>query len=212
MTLPMLETMRRRVRALVKLIEKTKRGVIYTDFADEIGDLAPTELKNVNLGTNKSRFEAKVRTYLRTHEDQLAVQKIRRNRQITDADLRQLEQVFLGAGFGTQADIDAATSEAHGLGLFLRSITGLEREAANAAFDAFQSTRTLTANQLDFVNLAVDVVAKNGIIGVDLLYDRPFTALAPSGPEDIFAEADVVEITTVLDAVRDTAIPAERSA
>jgi type I restriction enzyme, R subunit len=38
-TLPMLETMRRRIRRLVKLIERIRRGVVYTDFEDELGDI-----------------------------------------------------------------------------------------------------------------------------------------------------------------------------
>ena len=36
-TLPMLETVRRRLRALVKLIEYKKRTLVYSDFEDSIG-------------------------------------------------------------------------------------------------------------------------------------------------------------------------------
>ncbi len=36
-TVPMLEGMRRRLRDLIKLIEKQKRKPIYTDFEDEMG-------------------------------------------------------------------------------------------------------------------------------------------------------------------------------
>ena len=36
-TLPMLETVRQRLRALVKLIEWKKRALVYSDFEDEIG-------------------------------------------------------------------------------------------------------------------------------------------------------------------------------
>jgi type I restriction enzyme, R subunit len=79
-TLPMLETMRRRIRSLVKLIEKTKRSIVYTDFEDELGDLSAASLRGMEVGTDLSRFEQKLRIYLRTHENQLAVQKIRRNR------------------------------------------------------------------------------------------------------------------------------------
>jgi len=35
---PMLERLRRRLRDLIKLIEKQKRKPIYTDFEDEMGD------------------------------------------------------------------------------------------------------------------------------------------------------------------------------
>jgi type I site-specific restriction endonuclease len=42
-TAPMLEIVRKRLRNLIKLIEKTKRKIVYTDFVDEIG--APTGIK-----------------------------------------------------------------------------------------------------------------------------------------------------------------------
>lgn len=38
-TLPMLELMRRRIRGLVKLIERSKRAIVYTDFTDELGEI-----------------------------------------------------------------------------------------------------------------------------------------------------------------------------
>ena len=37
-TIPMLERVRKRLRSLVKLIEKRKRKTIYTDFEDEMGE------------------------------------------------------------------------------------------------------------------------------------------------------------------------------
>ncbi|WP_329252383.1 hypothetical protein OG417_08820 [Actinoallomurus sp. NBC_01490] len=64
-TLPMLEHMRRVMRGLVRLIPVKRRGVVYTDFEDELGEPTPAELKGIVVGTNRSRFERKVRNYLR---------------------------------------------------------------------------------------------------------------------------------------------------
>jgi type I restriction enzyme R subunit len=205
-TLPMLETMRRRIRGLVQLIEKTKRGIVYTDFEDQLGNLALTSLEAVPLGTDRSRFEAKIRTYLRSHEDHLAVQKIRRNLPVTPTDLSELERVFLDAGFGTEEDIARMRQEPGGMGLFLRSLTGLERAAAAAAFDAFQAGRTLNADQLHFLDLVIDYLVRNGTVEVDVLYEHPFTSHAPRGPEDIFPEPDVDAMIAVLNGVRANAI------
>jgi type I restriction enzyme R subunit len=207
-TLPMLESMRRRIRGLVKLVEKTRRGVVYSDFEDRLGELTESMLRGVALGTNKSRFEAKVRTYLRSHEDHIAVQKLRRNRQVTTVDLRWFEDAFVEFGFGTHEDIELVATEHDGLGLYLRSLTGLDREAASAALDRFQRDTTLNASQLHFLSLLTDVLAKNGVVDVDQLYEPPFTALASGGPEDLFPEEDVVAIVDVLSDVRSTAIPA----
>ena len=38
------------------------------DFEDELGELTPAELKGMDIGTDRTKFERKVRTYLRSHE------------------------------------------------------------------------------------------------------------------------------------------------
>ena len=37
-TVGMLEHVRKQLRMLIKLIEKTKRNIVYTDFEDELGE------------------------------------------------------------------------------------------------------------------------------------------------------------------------------
>ena len=41
---PMLEEVRRKLRLLVQLIERSKKGVVYSDFADEMGENQGIEL------------------------------------------------------------------------------------------------------------------------------------------------------------------------
>jgi type I restriction enzyme R subunit len=40
-------------------------------------------MRGLNVGTNYERFRAKARVYLREHESHVAVQKLRRNKQLT---------------------------------------------------------------------------------------------------------------------------------
>lgn len=211
-TLPMLETMRRVMRGLVRLIPVKRRGVVYTDFEDELGDLTPAELKGIDVGTNRTKFERKVRTYLRSHENDLVVQKLMRGRQITTSDLDELKHVFVDLGFGIDADIELVTHEHHGFGLFLRSITGLDREAAKAAFDEFQAGKTLSPTAYSFIELIIDSLTKNGIVEVGDLYAQPFTSQAPQGPESLFSDNDVDKIADVLKLLKNTAIPADAQA
>ncbi|NEE26606.1 hypothetical protein G3M53_14175, partial [Streptomyces sp. SID7982] len=98
-----------------------------------------------------------------------------------------------------------------GLGLFLRSLGGLDRGAATAAFDRFRAGRTLASEQLDFLQQIVDFLAQRGIMEAGDLYEAPFTAIAPTGPEEIFAEEDVDIVVTILDAIRVTAIPQDQA-
>ena len=51
-----------------------------------------------------------------------------------------------------------------GLGLFVRSLVGLDRAAAKEALADFLAGRTLTANQIEFVNLIVDHLTEHGVM------------------------------------------------
>ncbi|MBO0840353.1 MAG: restriction endonuclease subunit R, partial [Sciscionella sp.] len=207
-TLPMLETMRRRVRGLVKLIEKTKRNIVYSDFEDELGNITAATLSGMQIDVTFARFEQKIRIYLHAHEHHVAVEKIRRNRQITATDLEELERIFIESGIGTEAEIAHAKTNTGGLGLFLRSLIGLDRHAAAQAFSTFQEGKTFTAAQIRFVNELIDYVARNGIADVDALYASPFSAIAPGGPEDLFTENDIDTMIQTMRAIKATAVPA----
>lgn len=206
-TLPMLEVARRRVRALVRFVESTKRAIVYSDFEDELGDSVIVDLPGVLPGTNWERFRAKARAYLRDHEDHLSLQRLRRNLQLTADDLTSLEAMLLESGAGTETDIAKAREEAHGLGLFVRSLVGLDREAATAAFDRYLSDTSFTTNQLRFVQLIVEELTANGVMEVARLYESPFTDHAPAGPDTFFSDEQVDGIVKILDDVRTHALP-----
>lgn len=206
-TLPMLELARRRVRALLRFVEKSKRPPIYSNFEDEVGDSTIVELPGVTPGTNWERFRAKARVYLRDNKDHLALQRLRRNHQLTPDDLSSLETMLVESGAGTEADIARAREESHGLGLFIRSLVGLDREAATTAFDRYLSDASLSANQLHFVQLIVEHLTANGVMEIARLYESPFTDNAPHGPDMIFTHDQVEGIVTTLDQIRSHALP-----
>ena len=102
----------------------------------------------------------------------------------------------------------ACANESQGLGLFVRSLVGLDRGAAKEALAAFLSGKTLAANQIEFVNLIVNHLTQHGVMETAMLYEPPFTDLTPRGPDGLFASAQVDELTRALDAVRATAVAA----
>ena len=136
-TAPMLETVRRRLRPLVKLIDKVARQPIYTDFEDQMGSAQEVELLPVAASDGFERFRAKARAYLREHEDHLTIRNLRTNRPLTPSDLTELERMLAGSGIGNAGDLRRAAEENEGLGLFVRSLVGLDREAAKQAFEGF---------------------------------------------------------------------------
>jgi type I restriction enzyme R subunit len=68
-TVAMLEQVRKKLRDLVRLIEKRKRQVLYTDFEDEMGQEREMVLLDVVPQQSMERFRAKAQAFLRAHED-----------------------------------------------------------------------------------------------------------------------------------------------
>src|SRR5206468_1574090 len=79
-TIPMLERVRRRLRDLVKFIEKQKRKPIYTDFEDVMGGETHVVLPGFGEGTDYAKFRAKAQAFLRAHQDHMAIHKLRMNK------------------------------------------------------------------------------------------------------------------------------------
>jgi type I restriction enzyme, R subunit len=207
-TVPMLEALRRRLRELVKLIEKQKRKPIYTDFEDEMGGETAVELPGFGEVTDYAKFRAKAQAFLRAHQDHVAIHKLRMNRSLTKADLAELERMLMESGIGAAEDIRRATEESHGLGLFVRSLVGLDREAAKEALTGFLAGKALSANQIEFVNLIVNHLTRHGVMEAAMLYASPFTDLTPRGPDGLFTSAEVDQLIAVIASVRETALAA----
>jgi type I restriction enzyme R subunit len=204
----MLERVRRRLRDLVKLIEKQKRKPIYTDFEDQMGGELSVELPGFADGTGYSKFRAKAQAFLRAHQDNVVIHKLRMNKALTATDLTELERMLIESGIGPADAVRRAAEESHGLGLFVRSLVGLDRGAAKEALATFLAGKTLSANQIEFVNLIVNHLTEHGVVEAAMLYESPFTDLTPHGPDGLFTSAQVDELVRMLDEVRARAMAA----
>ncbi|PIX84369.1 MAG: restriction endonuclease subunit R [Nitrospirae bacterium CG_4_10_14_3_um_filter_70_108] len=207
-TVPMLEVMRRRLRGLVQLIDKRQRKPVYTDFEDLMGGEIDVELPGFAPGTDYAKFRAKAQVFLREHLNHVAIEKLRKNRPLTATDLAELERMFAESGIGSPDDVRRAAEESQGLGLFVRTLVGMDRNAAKEALAAFLAGKTLSANQIEFVNLVVDHLTEHGVVAPERLYESPFTDLMPRGPEGLFTSTELDELIRALDAVRATAMAA----
>ena len=201
---PWLELARRRLRGLVRLIPPGERRLVYTDFQDELGEAVAVDLPPLGAGLDLARFKAKARRFLKEHGDHLALQRLRRNQALTATDLTALEEMLAQAG-GTPALIAAARAQSQGLGLFIRSLVGLDREAAMAAFSDFIQGATVTPDQLEFIQLIVEELTQNGVMAPERLFQSPYTDVHDRGPLGIFPPARVTQMLGVLAGIRERA-------
>jgi type I restriction enzyme R subunit len=195
-TLLMLETVRRRLRALVKLIEYKKRPLVYSDFEDTAGATTEIEVPGIVVGTDIDAFRRKARVFLMPHENHIAVLKLKRHEPLTPTDLQELERIFVEAGVDESA-LTALQSDG-GLPRFVRGLVGLDRQAAKRAFAEFTDNRKLTAAQLEFLDLIIDHLTARGVMDPKLLYEAPFTDFDSNGVEGVFGHADVVRLVQIL--------------
>lgn len=203
-SLPILETLRRRLRKLVKLIEPDARKIVYTDFEDEISAPVDVDFPSIGSGTDKSRFHMKVQHFLAQHADHITIQKLRRDGQLTEQDLAELERIFIEEAVGTADDLEHIRDDG-GLGLFIRSMVGLDREAAKDALAEFMNGRNLTANQIEFIDLIIDHLTERGAMDPRRLYESPFTDLDDQGVSGTFPAADVKQLVQLLKEVKERA-------
>jgi type I restriction enzyme R subunit len=124
------------------------------------------------------------------------------NEPLTPTDLTELERMLSESGIGNPEDLQKANDTNEGLGLFVRSLIGLDREAAKKALASFLAGKTLRANQIEFLNLITDHLTEHGTMDARLLYDSPYTDYSPRGVDGVFQSSEVDELVSILDDVR----------
>jgi len=205
-TLGMLEDVRKRLRNLVPFIEKSKQQIVYTNFADELGDIIAQPSGMTPALSDFAEFRKKAQAYLLKHLDTVAILKLRTNTPITAVDIRELQEILLESGVGRSVDFERAEEEAGDFGIFIRSLVGLDHTTAKGLFGAFLANSSFSAEQINFINLVIDDLAQNGIVTAARFYDAPYTAISAVGPQALFTPEQIQEIDSLLESVRRNAM------
>ncbi|MBE6768097.1 MAG: DUF4145 domain-containing protein [Ruminococcaceae bacterium] len=165
------EHIRKSLRDLIKYIPYG--GAVYhTNFDDEILSMEwkESELESDDL----QNYKAKAEFYVRQHQDNEVIAKLRSNVPLSAADVKVLEQI-LWSEVGTREDYQAEFGEKP-LGEFVREIVGLDMSAAKAAFAAYLEDVNLDSRQIYFVNQIVEYIVRNGLMkDLSVLQESPFT-------------------------------------
>jgi type I restriction enzyme R subunit len=166
-----LEEIRQNLRDLMKYIIK-EHNTYDTNFTDEILDVSwnESELENDDL----KNYKAKAEFYIRQHQTEGAIAKLKNNEPLSNADIDSLEKI-LWSDIGSRADYRQELGEKP-LGEFVREIVGLDMNAAKTAFAEYLDETNLDSRQIYFVNQIVEYIVHNGMMkDLSVLQESPFT-------------------------------------
>lgn len=165
------EEIREKLRDLMKYVSSEKVKYM-TNFADELLSMEwkESELENDEL----KNYKAKAEHYIRQHQDNPAIAKLKTNQPLTQADIEALEET-LWHEVGTKQDYEQEFG-AKPLGEFVREIVGLDMNAAKEAFSEYLTGTNLDSRQIYFVNQIVEYIVRNGMMkDFSVLQEPPFT-------------------------------------
>ncbi|MCM1057349.1 MAG: DEAD/DEAH box helicase family protein [Firmicutes bacterium] len=166
-----LENIRKNLRNLMKYLPG--KNLRYdTDFSDEI---LSVEWQESNLENDELKdYKAKAEYYVRQHQDNVVIAKLKTNQPLTSGDISVLEDI-LWKEVGTKADYETEYGEKP-LGEFVREIVGLDMNAAKEAFSEFLNDTQMDSRQIYFVNQIIEYIVHNGLMkDLSVLQDPPFT-------------------------------------
>lgn len=165
------EEIREKLRDLMKYIPRHK--IRYdTNFED---DLLSAEWKESELENDELKnYKAKAEFYIRQHQDNIVIAKLKTNKPLNDSDISALEQILWNE-VGTKQDYEHEYGQKP-LGELVREIVGLDMNAAKEAFSEYLTSTSLDSRQIYFVNQIVEYIVHNGMMkDLSVLQESPFT-------------------------------------
>ena len=166
------ENIRKNLRDLMKYIPDKSRNKYMTNFTDEI---LSTEWKEAELENNDlENYKVRVEYYVRQHQDNYVISKLKKNQPLTEKDVAELEKI-LWSELGTKEDYEAEFGRKP-LGEFVREMVGLDMNAAKEAFSKYLEDVNLDSRQIYFVNQIIEYIVHNGMMkDLSVLLESPFT-------------------------------------
>ena len=204
-TIPSLEKVRIELRDLnTALDKKTGKTIYYTNFEDQITAPLMVEDFQGSYGNYESHYE-KLKKIVMDNSNNLTIQKLHTNQVITSYELDALDKMlFDQSGIKTHQEFKRAIGD-NPLGIFIRSIIGLDKNTANQLFSSFLSNGPLSSEQIGLLNFIIDKFVKNGKIDPAMLYEAPFTKYHVSGINGVFPD-NATKIITIIKEINNRAL------
>lgn len=192
------EKMRLDIRGLMKFLEDeiTIGNTVYSNFIDELGEITETSILSGSR-LDIDGYRKKITHYLEEHKNHLTVYKLRNNIQITNDDLGELERMLLEQSNITHEELNKICDNLS-LGVFIRSILGLERNVVSSIFAEFIEQSNYNSRQIDFINAIVNSFTINGVLEPKMLYQPPFTEIDSNSVDGLFNNTECDKIIMLM--------------
>lgn len=196
------EYIREELRGLMKYVPENKLILYNTNFTDDIlstewheADLESDDLKN---------YRAKAEYYIRQHQDNIVIAKLKTNKPLSGFDVQALEEILWNE-IGTKEEYEKEYGKKP-LGEFVREIVGLDMNAAKEAFAEFLNSTSMDSRQVYFVNQIIEYIVHNGMMkDISVLQEAPFTD--KGSVAEVFDDLNVwMEIRKVIEQINANAV------
>ncbi len=149
-------------------------------------------------------YRARAESYIKKHEEEVAIKKLKSNLPLNKSDVLALEKILWNE-IGTKEDYESEVGN-RPLGEFVREIVGLSMSAAKEAFGKYLDDTNLDHRQIYFVNQIVEYIVHNGMMkDLSVLQQPPFTDRGSL--VEVFEDTTVwMGIKAVIDQVNSNAV------
>lgn len=203
-TIPGIERIRIELRDIIKFLDSENTPIYFTMFEDEfMGNIQEHQL--VYGFNDLDAYKRKVEQYLKAQSSNITIHKLRNNAPITKGELETLERMLFEQGtIGTKTEFKKAYGE-QPFGKFIRSIVGLDVQAAKLAFAEILNNQTLNAQQIRFMDTIINFLNVKGIIEPSMLFEAPFTDINLNGVTGLFDEIVATKIISLIEVINHNA-------
>ncbi|MBK7809769.1 MAG: DEAD/DEAH box helicase family protein [Saprospiraceae bacterium] len=203
-SIPSIERIRIELRDIIKFLDSENTPIYFTMFEDEFSGNAqehPLLFDFNDLDT----YKRKVEQYLKSQSNNIIIQKLRNNEPITKSELESLDKMLFDQGtIGTKLEFTKVYGD-QPLGKFIRSIIGLDVQAAKLAFAEILNNQTLNAQQIRFMDTIINFFNVKGIIEPAMLFESPFTDINSNSVSGLFEEQMAAKIISLIETINHNA-------
>lgn len=213
-----LENIKDKIKPLVVYLEPEHLPKIkFGDFEDSTISVAE---KDINFMRYESYdLKTKFQQYLEENKDKLAIKKLRFNQPLDKDDLIQLKDLLYKSEEVSFVDLKKEYSGElkkiseqykieNPLGLFLRSLIGLEQEALNREFSNFLDKERFNGNQIELIEMVIKNFVRNGSYDKNELPKISKRIMGISLVDLFPKREDLIKISSIIDKINNnTEIP-----